>query len=102
VADFYGLCWLGMWRGLTIKQSHRAVRFTLAQVMGLPVLLVFFFVFLQPRVNEGRFGLYVFGWFALGAIISIGSGNFFKQRLLKEFRSAVLGSPQVESKMESA
>ena len=37
LADFYGLAWLGMWRGLTSKVHHRAIGATLAQIMTLPV-----------------------------------------------------------------
>ncbi len=42
------------------------------------------------------------GWFTIGIIVSIVSGNIGKRHLLKEFRSAVLGAKGRKTKMESA
>ncbi len=97
LADFYGLSWVGMWRGLNARQYHRGVLATLGQIMSVPLLFFFFMMFLQPNISENEVALVIGLWFMTGVIVSLVSGFSAKLRLMKGFRAAVLASNRTET-----
>lgn len=88
--DFYGLSWVGMWRGLTMRQHHRAVLVTIVEVMGpsLGVFFLMFFLRIDPG-GDGGVAIMMGLWFALGIAVSVLRGRRARGKLLKEFRAAV-------------
>jgi len=92
IFDFFGLCWLGMWRGLNARQHHRAVLATIGQIMGPQWLMFFFLILLEPNVNGDNGVMIVMAmWFGVGIVVDLISGIIAQKRLKTEFRSAVLG-----------
>jgi hypothetical protein len=96
-ADFYGLSWLGMWRGLTAKKHTAAVMLTIAQIMIPPVLLVFGMIVMEPNVNDNELRSCMAFWFGVGIILSLFSGTLARHKLQDQFRAAVLGSHRAET-----
>jgi ABC-type transport system involved in multi-copper enzyme maturation permease subunit len=91
--DFYGLAWVGMWRGLNAKQHHRAVIATLGQIMLPPLLAFFFLIFARPSIGGAdTMATLVAFWFILGIIVSGISGGRARNLLQSEFRDVVAGT----------
>jgi ABC-type transport system involved in multi-copper enzyme maturation permease subunit len=87
VADFYALCWVGMWRGLKTGKHARAVVGTVGRVMFLPWLVIFLLMILQPNINGAHAADLIFGtWFAFGLVISLTLGTIAKFRVRARFR----------------
>jgi hypothetical protein len=89
--DFYALGWVGMWRGLTAQQHHRAVLGTLVEIMGAPLAAFFlmFFLRLDPG-GEGGVAIMMGLWFALGIVVSALRGRGARSKLIRRFRVAVM------------
>jgi hypothetical protein len=96
-ADFFGLSWVGMWRGLLAKQHHRAVLVALAQIILPPAAILFLLIFTEPFHNESVLAEIIAGWFMLSVVISFFTGHNARNKLHQKFRSAVLGSQRAET-----
>jgi hypothetical protein len=96
-ADFYGLSWVGMWRGLTARQHHRAVLATLGHIMSALPLIIFFLIFTEPNVHDQEMTFIIGFVLFVGILVSLVSGVIAKTRLMKGFRAAVLASHQAET-----
>jgi hypothetical protein len=89
--DLRALGWVGMWRGLTARRGHRAVLAALAQIMGIPWLMIFFVVIVKRYFDSaGEAGVTIGCWFVIGALIDLASGYVARKKLETRFRSAVL------------
>jgi ABC-type transport system involved in cytochrome c biogenesis permease component len=90
--DFAALSWLGMWKGLKAKKHSRAVLGTLGQVIVLPWVCWFFFLFLAiASINggPGAIGVFLACWFLLGAVIDGLSIAYARKKLARDFRAIV-------------
>lgn len=89
--DFGALSWIGMWRGLTARQHHRAVLGTLLEIMSPPLFILFLMIFLQWGPSREEDVAWVMGgWFAFGAAIAVLRGLNARKKLDVQFRAAVL------------
>jgi ABC-type transport system involved in multi-copper enzyme maturation permease subunit len=87
--DFNALGWVAMWRGLNSRQHHRAVVRTLLQLMGIPWLMVFFLIFLEPNVGgDGGVAMVIGFWFAVGIVVDLVSAAAARTQLTLQFRLA--------------
>ncbi len=96
VADLVALYWVGMWQGLTAKNSLRAVGGSLARVLIVPwigyglVLLILILVEIGGRSyrSSPSWKFFLGLWFGLGMTVDFAFGAWARQKLLTEFRLA--------------
>ena len=80
--DFKALTWVGMWRGLNTRQHHRAVMWTLAQVLGIPLLSIFLLIFIRAGIGSATSIFFLIGgWFAFGIVVDNISIQWARARL---------------------
>ena len=96
LADLVALYWLGMWQGLTAKNSIRAAGGSLTRILVLPwigyglVLLLMVLREFGQRTMQNFPSWIVFlgSWFVLGIGADIAFGAWARKRLLTDFRLA--------------
>jgi ABC-type transport system involved in multi-copper enzyme maturation permease subunit len=93
VADLAGLYWVGMWQGLTARNSNRATSAALVRIMVLPgvafalLSLLVSLISMNGQVELGpKFFLAM--WVALSLVADVGFGAWARHKLLTEFRKA--------------
>jgi ABC-type transport system involved in cytochrome c biogenesis permease component len=92
ILDFYALCWVGLWQGLTAPRHTRAVMGTILRVMGIPWLAIFFLFFLRPFGNTPGSVAFMFAvWFVVGAVVDVTAAATARRKLQREFRRAAAG-----------
>jgi|GEM_PF-1143156 len=89
--DCWALSWVGMLSGLKARRYYRGVFVTLAFVLGLPWISIFFFVMIQPSIKFGAQWIYIITYFVLGFIVSLLAGGMARRILKKHFRELVTG-----------
>ena len=93
VADLAGLYWLGMWKGLTVKNPTRAAAATLGCILVLPWVAWGLGMLAASLVWPNTAGTLVLEcilgfWFGLGLAADLGFGAWARHKLLTDFRRA--------------
>jgi len=91
LADVEASLWVGMWQGLSKRQTYKAIIITVLQLL-LPCWFLAFLTIINPRFSPGsQLGLAgMFGtWFVIGLIGDALSIRVAKYRLNKRFRDVV-------------
>jgi hypothetical protein len=92
--DFYTLTWVGMWMGLRAKRHNRAIFGTLARILLVPWLIMFFAWF--ALATNSRFGsgdaVVLFAlWFIFVAVLDLALAVRARSRVFEALRN--LGEP---------
>jgi ABC-type transport system involved in cytochrome c biogenesis permease component len=93
VADCYTLCWIGLWKGLTAKNSTQACVRTIGQVLVFPWFAAFgVWAVVELLTREGSLSLYsgwfVVVWFLTGYVLDFGFCLWGISRLSRDLRPA--------------
>jgi ABC-type transport system involved in multi-copper enzyme maturation permease subunit len=82
-ADFYALCWVGMWMGLRARRHNRAIFATLARVLLLPWAIIFCTIFAsshRPMTNGYVASLFTV-WFVFVFVLDLVLAGWAKRAL---------------------
>jgi ABC-type transport system involved in multi-copper enzyme maturation permease subunit len=86
--DFSAAGWVGMWHGLTIKKHHHAVMRTVARIMLVPWLMIFFLIALAQGFRSAGSAFVAFGiWLAIGAALDLITAGLARSELESRFRA---------------
>jgi ABC-type transport system involved in multi-copper enzyme maturation permease subunit len=93
VADLVALYWVGMWSGLTARNSTRAAAANLGRILALPWIALGFGVLVASVVWSNAddtqvLKLFLGLWFGLGLAADLGFGAWARHRLVTDFRLA--------------
>ncbi len=94
VADIVTLGWVGMWLGLSAKQTNRAIGGSIARIMLLPWLIfigvgmLIAFGRMTFRFNLG-YEFFLGLWFGIGIVIDIVFLDWARNNLRRHFREVV-------------
>lgn len=92
--DFSAAGWVGMWHGLTIKKHPHAVMHTVARLMLIPWLMIFFLIALAQGFRSAGSAFVTFGiWLAIGAAVDLVTAGLARSELESRFR--VLASKNI-------
>jgi ABC-type transport system involved in multi-copper enzyme maturation permease subunit len=89
LADFEAFLWVGLWHGLSKRQAYKAVIITAIQLLGPCWLLLFLFIFTEPRVSQSTVPVIFATWFLAGLLVDALSIGMARRRLIERFRSVV-------------
>ncbi len=94
VADIVALGWVGMWLGLSAKQTNRAIGGAISRIMLLPWLIYIGAVMLMgiSRMAIGfnpGYGFFLGLWFGIGIVIDLVFLNWARNNLRQHFREVV-------------
>jgi len=89
LVDLWALGWVGMWRGLNVRQVHKAVIVTLAQVLGPCWLLLFFFWFYALTGGAGSewsVTFFIIIWLITGCLVDLVLVARVRPQIIRNFR----------------
>ena len=87
LADSEASLWVGMWQGLSKRQSYKAVAITALQLLGPCWLLAFFSIVTQFNFGSRAGVAVMFGmWFLAGLVVDALSIRIARSRLKIRFR----------------
>jgi hypothetical protein len=92
ISDTYALCWVGLWQGLTAKNSTRACLNCVLYILVLPAAgclgVLGVAGLLSTTGTAAPFGMVVAFWFAVGFLVDFACCGSAMAKLSRDFRAA--------------